>query len=106
MRLVYRTTFINNAIIAIPEDIYSTIKSSEMILRVNKRSEYKTYTTSVIIDGRNFTNTITTYRGGLIRSDGISSVFNADIPKAKAFQISVSPSSQNPFTLEVYDKRW
>ena len=109
MRLVYASTFINESLVVIPDEIYFGIKSDNMILRIHKKSEYQTYTTRVVVGGKTISQTVTTWVGHTWsngQSNGTNLVFNGEIPTSKEFSVSITPESLNPFILEIYDNRW
>ncbi len=115
LREIYSTEFNNQINVILPDEVYSSIQSNELQLRINKKTELGEYTTTVNVAGQTFTQTWETKIREVrnrnsdspkYKTELVDEVLILSIPKAKEFSIQISPQSNDAFKLLVFEKKW
>lgn len=96
---VYKTSFINEINVDIPEDAYSMIEGDTMLIVVEKNTEFTTYKGEIDTTDAKYDFSGYTYKKMSGGSQDLAGYIS--IPKVKQFKLTMSPETKYPFSLKV-----
>ena len=96
---IYKTTFINEVAVTLPDDAYEKILGNTMQIVIEKNSEFGNYSGEIHSERGDYYFTGYTYH----KTKGSNYILAGwtEIPKTRQFTLKMSPQTVNPFALTI-----